>query len=101
MVWRKSAASVGIEVTNLTAIAEGGGRMIAGTWRSRTPASQIASTASPKASGGKRSRRRCRVHGVNAMRRSAMRPTTPIAPTSAADSAAAANSAAQICTVCP
>ena len=40
-------------------------------------------------------------HDANAMRRWVNRPTTPIAPTSAADSAAAANRAAQICTVCP
>ena len=47
-----------MDVANRVAIAEGGGRMIAGTWRSRTPASQIASTARPKASGGKSSLRR-------------------------------------------
>ena len=41
------------------------------------------------------------VSWTNAMRRCAMRPATPIAPTSVADSAAAANKAAQICTVCP
>ncbi len=90
-----------MEVTKRAAIAEGGGRMIAGTWRSRTPASQIASTARPKASGGKSSLRRRAGHDANAMRRCAMRPATPITPTSAADSAAAANRAAQICTVCP
>ena len=74
--------------------------MIAGTWRSLTPASQIASTARPKASGGKSSLSRRRVM-TNAMRRCAMRSAPPIAATSVAESAAAANKAAQICTVCP
>ena len=90
-----------MEVTKRAAIAEGGGRMIAGTWRSLTPASQIASTARPKASGGKRSREAAQVHGLNAIRRCAMRSAPPIAATSVAESAAAANKAAQICTVCP
>ena len=40
-------------------------------------------------------------HGVNPMRRWVRRPATPMTPTSAADIAAATNSAAQICTVCP
>ena len=42
-----------------------------------------------------------RVHDVKAMRWRTMRPMIPISATSTAESAAAVNSAAQICTVWP
>jgi hypothetical protein len=45
---------------------------------------------------GQKVREAAQVHGVNAMRRCAMRSAPPIAATSVAESAAAANKAAQI-----
>ena len=97
----KSAASVGIEAANRIAIAEGAGRMIAGT--SEQLARPLPRSPAPRgrtAIGGRRSARRRGVMG-NAMRRSATGRRLRSKPTSAAESAAAANSAAQICTVWP
>ena len=92
---------MGTEVTSRIAIAEGGGRMIAG--HADEPDARLPDRQHREAEGQRRQKiaEAPGGHGVNAIRRSAMRPTTPIAPTSAADSAAAANSAAQICTVWP
>ena len=79
----------------MVAIIEGGGKMTGGTPRSLTPASQSASTASAERERRQEVAEALERHGVNAIRRSAIRPATPIAPTSPAESAAAANSAAR------
>ena len=89
-----------MDVTKRAAIAEGGGRMTHGTWRAGL---RLPDREHGESEGERRQEfaEAAQVHGPNAMRRCAMRSAPPIAATSVAESAAAANKAAQICTVCP